>query len=213
MSRLEKAHAPADAQCDEAFKRIVAGARKAGMPVTEHEQNGIATVLLGENGKGDEMPRAVWNRLMKDAATHCLIAQAYSGITTLATPAKQREKGVRDKILSAHARNEPEEICDQAFAEIVQEAKAMGALQLQSDHIAEVVEGKGAEWDALLEKAKKHALVATVVGNQDSPPRVFLFATPAAQRADSVTNHSFSHLRADRGSHAHTAPGPDPSMA
>ena len=211
MSRLEKAHAPADAQCDEAFKRIIAVALKADMPVTEQE--GAAIVLIGENGEGDEVAGAIWKQLMSDAKEHCLLAQAYSGTATLATPAKQREKGVRERILSTHARNEPEEICDQAFAEIVEKAEATGSLQHRTDQIAEVVGGEGAEWDALLEKGKKHGLVAAVVGNQDSPPRVFLFATPAAQRSGSVTSHSFSHLRASRSSPAPTAPGPDPSMA
>lgn len=185
------------------------------MPV--NEQNGIALLAIGEKGEGDETAGAVWDRLMKDATEHCLIAQAYAGTATLAVPAKQREQEVREHILSMHLRNEPEENCDRAFAGIVEEAEASGALQHRhrNGRIAEVVEGEGPGWDALLKKAKQHALLARVAGNHETLPRVFLFATPAAQRAGEtgVMQYTFSHLRKNRGRPASPAADPAASPA
>lgn len=47
----------------------------------------------------DEEAAAAWDRIMKDAAHHALIVQAYGGVATLAIPAEQRRAGIRERIL------------------------------------------------------------------------------------------------------------------
>lgn len=190
MNLLE--HAPPDRECDKAFAGIVAEAREAGIEVT----SGITIAVLSLDDtrgvrRGD--PEA-WERLMKRARDHCLIVQAYSGTATLITPAAQREEGHRAGVLSAHDRIETKAWCDQQFAEVLEEAEALNLVQFSGDGVAEVIEGRGPRWNALLEKAKQVRAVVRYVrrsaGQEDGGEPdynnawlVYLFATTEAQRA------------------------------
>lgn len=189
------AHAPPDGQCDKAFDSIVAEARKHGISVAASDE--VAQMALDNRGAES------WERLMKNAENHCLIAQAYGGTATLAKPGAQREGHVRDKVLYACNRIETKALCNQAYREAVREARDLGLLQFSDRDVAEVVGGHGEEWDALFEKAKKAKAVVRYVrrseGQKDGEEPdysrewlVYLFATTSAQRSGKAAKHQFT---------------------
>lgn len=54
----------------------------------------------------DAVCDAAWDEIMAIAKRHALIVQAYGGVATLATPAAQRESGLRAKVLAMHRYDE-----------------------------------------------------------------------------------------------------------
>ncbi len=49
----------------------------------------------------DEAADAAWDRIMKEAAQHCLIVQAFGGTCTLAVPEEQRKACIRQRVLDS----------------------------------------------------------------------------------------------------------------
>ncbi len=47
----------------------------------------------------DASANAAWDQIMKIAAPHALIVSAGGGVATLATPAAQRDAGIRNRVL------------------------------------------------------------------------------------------------------------------
>jgi hypothetical protein len=56
--------------------------------------------MRGPAPSDDEAAKA-WDDIMRLAAAHALIVQAYGGVATLALPAEQRKAGIRERVLRA----------------------------------------------------------------------------------------------------------------
>ena len=58
----------------------------------------------------DKEADAAWDRIMEIARAHALVVSGAGGCVTLATPAAQRDAGVRDKVLGMHRMVEEENL-------------------------------------------------------------------------------------------------------
>ena len=62
--------------------------------------------VFKESAPSDAACAKAWEKIAGIATAHCLIAQAYGGVMTLAMPEEQRRAGIRRRTLEAHMRNE-----------------------------------------------------------------------------------------------------------
>lgn len=117
--------APSDADATDAYRRCVRKGRKYGlllakdaarraMIATPHAQRraSIRDAVLDHCGmtraeaSSDEAANAVYAEIMAEAQEHALITSAYAGNASIATPATQRRKGIRGRVLAAHRMTE-----------------------------------------------------------------------------------------------------------
>ena len=126
-----------------------------------------------------------WDDAMAKATEYCLIARAYAGMAVIATPEAQIRAGVRDSVLQAHQRIEPEAACLEAFARFVEFAEKAG-YRIPPDREAFRITLRGGDgWEAekaAIDEARRHHLICGRHLTEGDTAEVWTIATPAAQR-------------------------------